>query len=141
MCDCRARDLVTASLISSVCERFDAQPSAPSGSVPELEAEASQDLFIYPIAKMTLAKGARATVPLWQHTGVPLRHLYTVDIGVGRDFRGGSAYRKGQRQQRRSPMDLLKNEVWHQLELENKTKTPWTTGAALTSRRLRRTIG
>ena len=30
-----------------------------------------------------------------------------------------------------SPLELARNEVWHQIELSNTTDVPWTTGAAL----------
>jgi hypothetical protein len=105
---------------------------------PELAAEGAQDLFVYSLPRLTLPKGARAAVPLWQST-VPLQHIYTLDVELGRDLRGGrpqvrSSTRNGRRDQEDvSPLELAAFDVWHQLQLTNDTDVPWTTGAALTS--------
>lgn len=117
-------------------ERRDAR--GPSLDIaPELASEAAQDLFVYTLPRLTLAKGARAAVPLWQST-VPLKHVYTLDIELGRDARDGRAQvRSSSRSSRRgddvSPLELAAFDVWHQLQLTNDTDVPWTTGAALTS--------
>lgn len=116
---------------------------APANSTPlgvsgepdlpdELTAAAAQDHFVYSVKSLTLKKGGRATVPLWQ-TSAPVRHLYTLDVNV---VRNGETYSKsyaslgGSYAASRSPMRMLKNEVWHQLELGNPGSMPWTTGAA-----------
>jgi hypothetical protein len=110
---------------------------------PELAAAGSGDLFVYSIPKLTLAKGARATIPLWQST-IPLSHVYTLDLALGRDARGGKTYVQhkarwqgnGNRRQQdnQSPLDLAEFQVWHQFQLTNDGDVPWTTGAALTMR-------
>lgn len=112
---------------------------------PELAASGSSDLFVYSVPSLSLAQGARATLPLWQ-SDVPLKHLYTVDIALGRDARGGKSYvqqhrahfdARGRRQQaNQSPLELAEHKVWHQLQLSNEGDVPWTTGAALTMRGL-----
>jgi hypothetical protein len=106
-------------------------------------AQGEQDLFLYSIKEFSLKRGARATTPLWQST-VPLRHIYTMDIKAART-RGGETvlgYRGGNPNDRSaepalavaSPLRARINQVWHQLELTNNGKIPWTTGAALTMR-------
>ncbi|MCW8133949.1 MAG: hypothetical protein KIS92_26625 [Planctomycetota bacterium] len=110
-----------------------AVPDAPAAMnlAPELAAAGQQDLFVYSARTMTLKKGARATLPLWQ-AAAPLRHLYTMDVAPVRDPRsGGASYAANENGGNPSPLKLAEQKVWHQLELGNNTKTPWTTGAAL----------
>ncbi len=108
---------------------------------PELGAAGSGDLFVYSLRSLTLRKGGRATVPLWQ-SRIPLAHLYTLDIMLGRDARGGKTYVRQHRvddhgrsqNPQASPLELAEHKVWHQFQLKNETDVPWTTGAALTMR-------
>ena len=101
---------------------------------PELQGKGEQDLFVYSLGAVSLAKGARATVPLWQATA-PLRHLYTMDVQVVRNHRSGEhTYQSA----KSSPVEparrgnrISASPVWHELELSNTGATPWTTGAAL----------
>jgi hypothetical protein len=108
----------------------------PLVTAPELSTEARHDLFLYGVGKASLRRGARAAFPLWQATA-PARHLYTMDLEVRRDARSGEhSYRstKGggapDRERTRAERDV----VWHEVELENRTRVPWTTGAALLSK-------
>jgi hypothetical protein len=100
-------------------------PGAPA-LPPELVGEGAQDLFVYHIAKLTLRAGERAALPVIS-AQVPFRHLYTWDVSLSRSgaesLPGVGAHV--------SPLKLLKNDVWHQIELTNNTAVPWTTGAAL----------
>jgi hypothetical protein len=92
----------------------------------ELTSGGAQDLFVYSLPNLTLFKGQRAAVPIFT-ANVPFRHLYTWDIGIQRaptEAVPGSGSRA-------SPVQLLRNDVWHQVELTNNTDKPWTTGAAL----------
>ncbi len=108
---------------------------------PELASGGSNDLFVYSIPKLSLTRGGRATIPLWQQN-VPLRHLYTLDISLGRDARGGKTFVRGGQVSGRgrttgdTPIDTANHVVWHQLELSNQSDVPWTTGPALTMRGL-----
>jgi hypothetical protein len=101
--------------------------AAPGGGVPSVPSElagtagGAQDLFVYKLPPLTLNVGERAMVPVLS-AEIPCRHVYTWDVRLQRS---GSAA-SGQ-----SPMKLVKNEVWHQLELTNTTNLPFTTGAAL----------
>ena len=100
---------------------------------PELGAAGEQDLYVYTVPNFSLRAGGRATVPLWQ-AEAPLHHLYTLDLNVVRNARHGNMV-QGKDDDGRypagSPLRLLKTQVWHQLELTNQSKVPWTTGAAI----------
>ncbi|MGE0433028.1 MAG: hypothetical protein AB7K09_01745 [Planctomycetota bacterium] len=98
---------------------------------PELTAGGSQDMFIYTVPGLSLRKGARATVPIWQGS-VPLKHVYTMDVSVRRNARSGETWSSGDGSRGGdSPLHLAVNKVWHQLQLTNNSGMPWTTGAAL----------
>jgi hypothetical protein len=107
---------------------------------PDLAAGGEQDLFVYAVEEMSLAKGARASVALWE-SEVPLRHLYTFELAVVRARRSGSTrppdppaaggFGAGFSAGEPSPLRLSGSRVWHQLELTNRTGVPWTTGPAL----------
>jgi hypothetical protein len=104
-------------------------------AAPELAREAHQDLFVYGLGKASLPKGSRAAFPLWQST-VPVRHLYTMDLHVVRDYRSGDWAVRSARSEALlgsvpRPDRTGTNLVWHELELTNASDVPWTTGAAL----------
>lgn len=97
-------------------------PDLPSS----LTGEGSQDLFVYTIPKLTLRAGERAAVPILSKE-IPFKHLYTWDVHLQRSAVTGLSS-KGVHL---SPVKLLKNDVWHQIEINNTTGLPLTTGAAL----------
>ncbi len=106
--------------------------SSVASMAPELAGSGGeQDLFVYSMNKFSLKKGSRATVPLWQNT-VPMRHVYTLDLKSVRGRNGGAS--DGPEAHAGSPLKINVNRVWHQLELANNSKLPWTTGAALSMR-------
>lgn len=111
-------------------ERTAPQPAVEGPAVPalppELGAEQAQDLFVYHVPRLSLRAGERAAVPVISAT-VPCRSIHTWDVHLARS--GAEALPEAGRHA--SPIRLLKNEVWHQVELTNKTGVPWTTGAAL----------
>lgn len=112
------------------------QPTSDVTLPSALTATGEHDLFVYSVPKFSLGMGGRATVPLWQ-AEAPLRHLYTLDLHVRRHAHYGnmvSEKSKDGRYPAGSPLRLLKTQVWHQLELTNKSKVPWTTGAAMIMR-------
>jgi hypothetical protein len=91
-----------------------------------------QDLFIYPLENFSLAKDGRASAALWQ-SDVPVRNVYTYEIKARRNrASGGQLYIDPQNPN--SPNRFVINQIWHQLELKNNSKVPWTTGAAITMR-------
>jgi hypothetical protein len=117
------------------------QPVLDAGmtAAPELAGSGGeQDLFVYNIPDFSLKKGARATVPLWEQT-TELKHIYTFNLATKRTRSSGALIEQtlpnpAEQQQsavRRPPNMIVLNQVWHQLELINGGKVPWTTGAAL----------
>jgi hypothetical protein len=111
-------------------ERTAPQPAVEGPAVPalppELVGEQAQDLFVYHVPKLSLRAGERAAVPILS-AKVPFRHLYTWDVQLTRS----GAESLPDSGKHASPIRLLKNEVWHQVELANNGQVPWTTGAAL----------
>jgi len=102
-------------------------PAAPAPALPaELTAEQAHDLFVYSIGRLRLREGERAAVPVIS-TNTPFRHLYTWEVRLTRSDREALPDSVG----RSSPIRLLKNDIWHQIELTNTTDVPWTTGAGL----------
>lgn len=102
----------------------------PASGVPDIPAELggekSQDLFIYKVPKISLRPGERAAIPLIS-TKQSIRHLYTWELRLSRS-NVDMLPSKGTHS---SPIKLSKNEIWHQIELTNRTGVPWTTGSAL----------
>ncbi|MDZ4818836.1 MAG: hypothetical protein SGJ20_07670 [Planctomycetota bacterium] len=92
----------------------------------ELTASGAQDLFIYNLPKITLAKSDRIAVPIFTHD-VPYRDVYTWNVRTTKVDRGAAPTGSSAN----SPLTLSTNEVWHQIELTNNTNLPWTTGAAM----------
>jgi hypothetical protein len=91
----------------------------------ELTAGGKQDLFIYNVPKVSLKRGGRAALPIFT-ASVPYRDVYTWRFHVKR-----KSERASTQGNLTSPLKLATNQVWHQIELENVTKVPWTTGAAM----------
>ena len=92
----------------------------------ELAGEEAQDLFIYHVPQLSLRAGDRAIFPLIS-AEIPFRHFYTWDVRLSRSGTEALSGSAGHT----SPVKLLTNEIWHQIELNNNTNTPWTTGAAM----------
>ncbi len=92
----------------------------------ELTATRTQDLFVYKLPKITLARGERAAVSIFSAES-PYRDIYTWDVHVNRQDIEASPSGAGVV----SPLTLSKNEVWHQVVLTNNTNLPWTTGAVM----------
>lgn len=106
------------------------QPAGAPAAPAEITGSGEQDLFVYSLGAFSLKKGARAAVPVWEQR-TDRRHLYTLDIGVTRDSRSGSESTEFEGSPTGSPLCKLPHQVWHQLELANAGKSPWTTGAIL----------
>jgi hypothetical protein len=102
-------------------------PTGGSVSLPaELTTAGTQDLFIYSLPKMPLKKGHRAAVTIFNATA-PYRDVYTWRVHLQRHDIAAAPSGAGVA----SPLVLSKNQIWHQVELTNNTKLPWTTGAAM----------
>ena len=92
----------------------------------ELTGSGTHDLFVYSLPRLTLKTGERMAVHIFD-TEVPYRDVYTWEVTLKRHDIATAPSGSGLT----SPLALSKNEVWHQIELENTTKVPWTTGAAM----------
>jgi hypothetical protein len=92
----------------------------------ELTATGAQDLFVYSLPRMTLAKGERAAVSIFT-TEAPYKDIYTWNVHVTRADIENAPSGAGVT----SPLTLSNNEVWHQVVITNNTNLPWTTGAAM----------
>jgi hypothetical protein len=82
--------------------------------------KSAEDLFLYPVEKVRLAKGAVGYFPLFT-ASVPYTHIYRWEIP---DYvkPEGDYYDQGRQQQKPE-----QQEVWHCIRLENVMKMPWTT--------------
>ena len=90
-----------------------------------LTAAGSQDLFVYNLPPVTVAKGERIAVPIFD-ADVPCRHVYTWDVHLKR-----TVVATAPSAAETLTAVALDNQVRHQLELTNATKVPWTTGPAI----------
>ncbi len=127
---------VAPQLMSQMSNAVFARPTATAQAASrdiqlptELSSTGEKDLYVYSVPEFSLKEGGRATVPLWQ-TETPLQHLYTLDLSVVRNAKHGSMIHNTGSSSG-SPLRMLKKQIWHQLNLSNKSKVPWTTGAAM----------
>ena len=81
------------------------------------EGVASEDLYFTKLGALTLAKGARSSVPLFE-SRVPVEEVFRWEIPNVLDDYGSYRYRNQERPQ---------PEVWHSLRITNSTGSPWTT--------------
>jgi hypothetical protein len=81
--------------------------------------QTAEDLFLYPLPRVSLKKGETATLPLFS-AEMPYRHLYTWKIGDKLD--GDPARPRGD--------GRSAEEVWHTCRLVNAARLPLTTAAA-----------
>ena len=86
--------------------------------------KAAEDLFLYPVEKVCLAKGEVGYFPLFTET-VPYKHIYRWEIPDYVKPEGDYYY--DQSRQQREPEQ---QEVWHCIRLDNVMKLPWTTAPA-----------
>lgn len=127
----RGREMLRQQFSNAAFDQRD-DAGAPGVTMPiEVAGSGEQDLFVYNVGRFSLAKGARATLPLWAQSA-PLRHVYTYYVKPQQARQpqtyGGPVNVDGSIAIR--PEDDVR--VWHQLELANEAKRPWTSGPALT---------
>lgn len=84
----------------------------------------AEDLFLYPVENVHLAKGEVGYLPLFTES-VSYKHIYQWKIPDYVDEDDRYSY---QRNRRKEPVE----EVWHCLRMQNTTKVPWTTAPAET---------
>ena len=84
----------------------------------------AEDLFFYPIEKVSLKKGQVGYYPLFTES-VPYTHIYRWEIPDYVNEQDQYRYDRGNQTK-------TEEEIWHCLKLENSTKVPWTTAPAET---------
>jgi hypothetical protein len=96
---------------------------------PEVGSGAkAEDLYVFPVENITLAKGQRMTIPIATYK-LPYTEIYTLDIPftppreIWRHFNSS--------QQRQLARMYRKPKVQHKIRLENKSEAPITTAPAL----------
>ena len=103
----------------------DESGAPPSFDIPEVGAR-REDLFLYPLAAVTLARGASGWYPLLG-AKVPFEHVYEWRIPdyVNEQERYDRHEDDKEEQARRL-------QIWHSVRLQNTTTIPWTTAPAET---------
>jgi hypothetical protein len=99
-------------------------PVMPAYGAAEV-GKSAEDLFLYPVEKVRLAKGEVGYFPLFTES-VPYKHIYRWEIPDYVNPEGDYYYDQQQRQQRKPEQQ----EVWHCIRLDNVMKMPWTTAPA-----------
>jgi hypothetical protein len=99
-------------------------PVMPAYGAAEM-GKSAEDLFLYPVEKVQLAKGEVGYFPLFTES-VPYKHIYRWEIPDYVNPEGDYYYDQQQRQQRKPEQQ----EVWHCIRLDNVMKMPWTTAPA-----------
>jgi len=113
---------VTANVMTqSVVYRPTQTPALPGYEAASARGEAAEDLFLYPVKEVTLAKGEVGYYPLFT-ASIPYQHVYQWNIP---DY----IWAEGPR---RSGEAAKAEVVWHTLRLQNTTGLPWTTAPAMT---------
>ena len=84
----------------------------------------AEDLFLYPVDRVTLRRGETAYLPLFS-AEVPYEHVYIWKIPDALDEHERYRGRQG-----REELEPETEEVWHACRLTNTMKMPWTTAPA-----------
>ncbi len=117
--------LVTYNVMSQTAMGY--RPGERGPVLPQYSAtgvgEAAEDLFLYPIEKVSLARGEVGYYPLFTGS-VPYKHIYQWTIP---DYTSETARRDRGRQEEEE-----RQVVWHSIRLQNQTALPWTTAPAMT---------
>ncbi len=98
------------------------------------DAGRSEDLFVFTLKNVTLAKGQRAVLPVAAYS-LPYRDLYTLDLPVGAVLGPEAAFSPGgnllEREQARIARMNNAERVIHKIRLVNNGPHPLTTAPAL----------
>ena len=97
------------------------RPSGP-GYGAAAAGQAAEDLFLYPLEDVTLARGETGYYPLFTET-FPYTEIYEWTIP---DYINPEGYYRPQQGDQPEPPEV----VWHSLRLENTMSMPWTTAPA-----------
>jgi hypothetical protein len=119
----RRRGVMTqGALVANYGEMAGEAPSAAPAYPAAAAGWQAEDLFLYPLEGVTLAKGEVGYWGLFTES-VPYQHIYQWEI---------PDYMTDRDEYRRRTEEPEAEVVWHSLRLENTTKLPWTTAPAET---------
>ncbi|MGZ5281481.1 MAG: DUF4139 domain-containing protein [Bacteroidia bacterium] len=104
---------------SAQSQSYGSQKPSPAGNIiTPVNGEGAEDLYYYTLKNLNLAKGSRASFPLFE-AKIPVRHIYTVELDNNNVYFGP-----------KQPQNKAENTVYHKLELSNTTVYPFTSGSA-----------
>jgi hypothetical protein len=92
----------------------------PAYSTAEM-GKTAEDLFLYPVEHVKLAKKEVGYLPLFTES-VPYKHIHTWEVPDYINEENRYYYSGGEKEK--------VEEIWHCLRMENTTKVPWTTAPA-----------
>ncbi len=106
----------------------EASPLAGLATVSDLSGSPEQDMFLYNLPHITLAKNERGSYNVFS-AEVAYEHLYEWEVEERRtvDVYGSAVSQYNQP----SSDQTIKDPVWHSLVLKNTSKFPWTSAPAM----------
>ena len=117
----------SASVYGGMGGRYGGEARLPMPAYGTAEkGQMTEDLFFYPVEKVSLKKGETGYYPLFTEA-VAYEHIYIWDIPDYINEQDRYVYNERNREQKEKGM-----EVWHCVRLENTMKIPWTTAPAET---------
>ena len=125
----RFSNFLSNSLTTQVAGFGAAAQGAAAATGPEVgDAEATEDLFVFPVQNVTLAKGERLVVPIGRFS-VPYRDAYRLEVPMAPPMQ----YQQRLNDQRVIELarELAAPKVRHVLRLTNTTAGPFTTAPAM----------
>jgi hypothetical protein len=120
----QANMMAQQAIISNNAFFFDSSNAIPLPAYSTAaQGAVSEDLFLYPVDRLTLKRGETAWIPLFS-ADMPYEHIYTWKIADFLDAEGRNI------QQPVPPDSVAAEEVWHSCRIVNALDMPLTTAPA-----------